>query len=590
MPGARRRWPRVLVGTLIVLLASTGLASAGVYLWLNDVLSETPNAERADQIADVILGEEPEESTVTTEPGRPRGVNILLMGSDRQEEEGETYGRSDTLMLVHVDPDNDYASVLSLPRDLRVRIPGYGRDKINAAYALGGPALAIETVRDLTGMPIDHYANIDFDAFRQVTEELGGIYVDVDKDYYPPRGATWEFIDLEPGYQALKGEDALDYVRFRHDQNGDFGRIERQQRFLRAAKEQAFKWDLGFQVPALVRLVSRNVETDLGTTDVLKLAWWAIKIGQERVKQVTLEADLDMIDGISYVVASETAIANAVDQLTVAPVKSLPSTTTTEAGEQEEEPEEPASTTTSTVSGPVRPDLRGVTVDVLNGNGRSGEGAAAARYLTSLGATVNRVGDAASFGQQSTTVAFPADGSGAASLVAQALDGQLQADSSQRVITVTLGMDFRVPEEAQATASLPTVPDGGTWKTLASQATFAVMAPGDVPYGYGFADRRLYEIDTEDGPKPALKAVYKRWNEDQYLGFMQTTFLDAPAAAGGEEVKDGDTTFHLVYHDEKVDRVWWKTDGVVYWLSNTMSYRLTGEELLAMARSMVMVQ
>jgi polyisoprenyl-teichoic acid--peptidoglycan teichoic acid transferase len=605
MPGARRRWPRVLLGLFMVMFAGAALASAGAYLWLNDVLGEAPHQERSDAIREEVLPEKPEKPTVTTVPGQPPGMNILVMGSDVREEDGDEYGRSDTMIIVHVNPDGKFASVLSLPRDLLVSIPGRGRNKINSAYANGGPALAIRTVESVTGLDLDHYANIDFDAFRELTTALGGIYVDVDRNYFPPWGATWEFLDIDPGYQRLAGEDALDYVRFRHDLNGDFGRIERQQRFLRAAKEQAFGWDLAFRVPDLVRLVSRNVETTLGSGDILKLAWWGIQIGQERVRQVTLEAGTQEINGGSYVVASDAAVAAAVSELLTPPAGSVSSSPEQqEAGEDddggddgdsgeqagEEGAESSRTDTTPTTKKQVLPDLRGVSVDVLNGNGRQGEAAAAARFLRSLGANVNRVGDAPQR-QDATTVAYPVDGAGGANLVGRAVGTEeLEMSSSVRVITVVLGRDFVIPEESGSGLELPPVPDRGEWRKVVAQASFELMAPMAVPENYNFNGHRLYDIDTERGPKAALKTVYKLKREDQYLGIMQTTFTDAPAAAGGQKVESGGTTYHVVYHDDKADRVWWKKDSVVYWVSNTLSYRLSPEELLAFAQSMVEIR
>jgi LCP family protein required for cell wall assembly len=155
-------------------------------------------------------------------------------------------------MLVHVDPANGFISVLSLPRDLRVEVPGHGFQKINAAYAFGGAALAIETVQNVTGVDVDHYLEIDFNAFKDVTDSMGGVYVDVDRSYYYD-GADYENIDVTSGYQPLSGDAALDYVRFRHDQNNDFGRLERQQRYLRAIREQAMGWDLTVKMPSLVK-------------------------------------------------------------------------------------------------------------------------------------------------------------------------------------------------------------------------------------------------------------------------------------------------------------------------------------------------
>ena len=334
----------------------------------------------------------------TVEP--PNTQNILLIGSDNRETEGDKYGRSDTLMLVHIDPEQNFVSVLSLPRDLRVEIPGYGRQKINAAYAIKGAELAIETVQTVTGVDLDHYVNIDFDAFRQLTTELGGIYVDVDRRYYYV-GDNYETINIWPGYQALAGENALDYVRFRHDNNNDFGRIQRQQRFLRAAKEQVSKWDAALKIPSLVDVLARNVTTDMSTNQVLRLAVWGMRLQGGRVKQVELNATTANIGGGSYVIADEDAIREAVRDLMTPPASSGSALAAADSGSSttgtSEGGEEPT-TTTGAPAGPVaeKVDLSGIAVDVRNGNGRSGEAAAAASWLRGLGADIGTVGNASS--------------------------------------------------------------------------------------------------------------------------------------------------------------------------------------------------
>ena len=148
-------------------------------------------------------------------------------------------------MLVHVDKEQDFASILSVPRDLWVEIPGHGINKLNSAYTSGGWELTKATVEQLTGINIDQAVEIDFQAFSDLTDALGGVYLDIDHRYYnddPDRG--FEFIKLSPGYQLLNGTDALDYVRFRHDNEADFGRMLRQQRFVNALREQAVGWNL----------------------------------------------------------------------------------------------------------------------------------------------------------------------------------------------------------------------------------------------------------------------------------------------------------------------------------------------------------
>ena len=256
-------------------------------------------------------------------PKSPTGMNILVVGSDTRSTNGAG-GRSDTLMIVHVDPTSNFLSILSIPRDLQVEVPGHGLQKINAAYSFGGPALTIKTVSEVTGIKLDHYMEVDFAAFEDITNTLGGVYIDVDRTYNDGS------IQFAPGYQLLNGLNALKYVRTRHDLNGDFGRMERQQHFLDAVREQAMGWNLPLKLPSLIKGLFKNLSTDLHTTDFLKLAYWAVKLDGSRMKQVHIVGDTETIDSISYVVASSGTIANAViDFLTPPAARAQPATTAT---------------------------------------------------------------------------------------------------------------------------------------------------------------------------------------------------------------------------------------------------------------------
>ena len=129
--------------------------------------------------------------------------------------------------------------MLSVPRDLLVDIPGYGPNKINAAYSYGGARLSLEVVKHLLGVPINDFIDVNFEGFVGVVDKLGGSYLMIDHRYYNNTAVTdYASIDIEPGYQLLNGHQTLDFVRFRHDQDGDFTRIVRQQMFLREMKRQ----------------------------------------------------------------------------------------------------------------------------------------------------------------------------------------------------------------------------------------------------------------------------------------------------------------------------------------------------------------
>jgi LCP family protein required for cell wall assembly len=181
------------------------------------------------------------------EAGGPR--TLLLLGSDERyaDKVAGRKSRSDTILLVRVDPRVDGISVLSIPRDLKAQIPGHGADKINAAYEDGGPRLTVRTIKKLfegvTGkpFPINNVLVASFGSFTKAVDYIHGVYVDVDRRYFNDNASgidDYATIDIQPGYQKLMGKDALDYVRYRHTDN-DIVRAARQQDFLRQARNAA---------------------------------------------------------------------------------------------------------------------------------------------------------------------------------------------------------------------------------------------------------------------------------------------------------------------------------------------------------------
>lgn len=487
----KRRLRRVLVWSIVGLMVVVAAIAGGSYLWLNSLVDRTHTTD-------------PSISAALANPdgaiGSPTGMDILVIGSDKRPTNAGEETRSDTVMLVHADPDQDYLSILSFPRDLRVEVPGHGIQKLNAAYAFGGAELTIRTVKQLTGVDFKEYLAVDFNAFSDITDELGGVYVDVDRRYYYD-GLEYENIKLAPGYQLLSGAAALDYVRFRHDLNYDFGRMDRQQRFLTALREQAMGWNLPFKLPGLISALFKNLETTLETSDILKLANWGVKLGGDRIRQLTIIGDIQTREGVSYVIPAEGAVDEAVSQLRTAPAA---------AGSDQ-----------TTGSG-------GSTADV-----------------SSTGTTT-----------PTTVTSTPTD-----------------ADPGE-------------------------ITGSRMWELFAASAPFQVMAPTYLPSGYDYVDRQpvtggAYDIVPGDEQKAGLKVVYRLTREgeitDQYMGIMETAWLDAPAASKGQEVKSNGITYTFVGTNQRVDRIWWKQDDTLYWVSNTLSFYLSKKELLKVVQSMVVV-
>lgn len=230
-------------------------------------------------------------------------VNIILLGTDRRDNEPDVT-RTDTLLIVSIDPVTKSAGVLSLPRDLWVNIPGYGFERVNTAFEIGefqkkggGPALLRKTIEGLLGVPIHHYALVGFTGFRKVVDQLGGVVVDVERpfrdDEFPQGNYGTRRIIFQTGLQVLDGETALWFVRSRHA-DSDFGRNRRQRQFLLAVRQQALQLNMITKAPAMLSSIMESVRTDLRTTEILSLARVAKDVETSRL--VSRAVDESMVN------------------------------------------------------------------------------------------------------------------------------------------------------------------------------------------------------------------------------------------------------------------------------------------------------
>jgi polyisoprenyl-teichoic acid--peptidoglycan teichoic acid transferase len=222
-------------------------------------------------------------------------VNILLMGLDyRDWEAGET-PRTDTMMLLTYDPLSKSAGMISIPRDLWVPIPGFDYNKINTAYYLGevynlpggGPGLAMKTVEQLLGVPIQYYAQIDFQAFVDFIDHIGGVKLTLEEPMKLDRRGPNNTVTIEPGLYTLPGEYALAYVRTRTTEGGDFDRAMRQQKFIMAVRDRILEFDM---MPKLVanagRIyndISAGINTNMTINEVIKLGWSVLDINRDDI-------------------------------------------------------------------------------------------------------------------------------------------------------------------------------------------------------------------------------------------------------------------------------------------------------------------
>jgi LCP family protein required for cell wall assembly len=291
----------MLLGCVIVVAATAATVSTGVLLEVKaftDALKQSPRLNVGNELQ-------------TANAGGPQ--TLLLIGSDKRAKgavDASGPPHSDTMMLVRLDPSQPDTTVLSVPRDLKVTIhPDRGKpstQKINAAYSIGGAKLAVKTVKQVLGVPINHVVDISFGGFREGVDFLGCVYVQVDRRYYndnsPPAGGGGPYatIDVQPGYQKLCGQDALDYVRFRH-LDTDLVRSARQQDFLRQVKNQLGAAGLIDRRYGLERIFGKNASTDIrSAADVLRLLELLVQSAGHSVRQVTFRGDA----GPSFVTAS----------------------------------------------------------------------------------------------------------------------------------------------------------------------------------------------------------------------------------------------------------------------------------------------
>jgi LCP family protein required for cell wall assembly len=239
------------------------------------------------------------------------------MGSDKRPEFGEEFGRSDTTILLRLDPEKGIISVMSIPRDLETEIPGYGTEKFNAAYAYGGPKLTLKVVKELTGLKINHVVNIDFLGFVRAVDAIGCVYTDVDRRYYhsnvgvaPGSEEEYSEINIKPGYQKLCGVKALQYVRYRHTDT-DIVRSARQQSFLSQARHQVAPTDLITDNHNLVDILTEYTTSDIKeASELITLLDLLYELKGAEVNQVHFPAEL----GPSFVYANETEVHHAVKE------------------------------------------------------------------------------------------------------------------------------------------------------------------------------------------------------------------------------------------------------------------------------------
>jgi LCP family protein required for cell wall assembly len=612
----RRRWLRIALWTFgsffVVFLACAGIVAYWLYGDYSRITSNSQDVQEATKALDNTL------------PQADAPVTALVIGSDHRYTDGSSPSRSDTFMVVRIDPKHHIVSMLSFPRDLWVEIPGFGNDRINAAFSDGAQLqgssptkLALQTVKNLTGLKINYVTVVDFRGFADLVNNLDGVYVPVDEYYLhtkatndaSPIGERYSVIDVKPGYQLLHGADALAFSRYRHT-DSDFYRNARQQTFLRAFEQRAASRFHGISltdlpdIKNLLDTISRNVQIGAkgGSPSVrtfVKYATLAPSLAGHFVS-ARLEATTGMEGTASVVFATPEAIHKAVYQFT------HPQTLTSPTGQLPtgHQPAKPKHAFKPAV------DPTSVTLAVLNGTTKAGEAASTATALGGFGyPTSSSNADTQDYTQ--TWVYYRSGFQGAAADVKKILGvgqtGPLPASfsgASAEVVTV-LGTDYggklaiHPPKKATSSAYPSTInPDNQVYLQAFKDAAHRAHIPGMYPTVTQSASEfvpytsttpiRSYVIRSSGKGYNSLYAMFRMPGiAGAYWGIEETGFAAAPILASPATTRKLDgRVYRFYYNGPHLHLVAFTYRRRVYWVVNTLLDDLTNPEMVAIARSL----
>jgi len=554
-----------LIGVAVVVAA---LVAPGLALgWANGTVSVVAHRTAAQEVvvADTVKELRP------ALPGK--AMNILLIGSDKSGP-GDP-GRSDTQILIRLDPETKSISMFSVPRDLRVVIPDHGYDKMNTAYAYGGPPLAVKTFTELTGLPINHFVEVNFSGFWHVVNILGGVYIPVDHRYYVPESADYKSIDISPGYQLIRGHDALDFVRYRHDQLGDFTRMQRQQLFLKEMQRQSNRWSGDWtKVIKLIKAITNETTSDIDSLKRLQpLVELIFQVNTSKVYTVHLEGSTPMIDGVSYVVPTQAEIDQAVAEFThptQAPVA---------------------------VKG-LKLTKKMYPVTVYNGSGIPGRSTTAVDQLIALGYRAEAGADAPEFPGTVTVVYAPKSLSAPAELIGEMFwpsDVRLVdrapgvADGISVFVTSSFDGVLAVPQgaqQAQQTLQKNQLYDAAVWSDFATKTPLHLEMPTAWSPGFTYDEFRAYGIKTTEGKRSAAAVAVVATPLGGYWSIQAMRWMDPPAIQNPNSTQViAGQQYMLFYQADHLHMMAWKRNGTLYWVLNTLDNQLSNDLMMGLATS-----
>ena len=600
---------RILVGTFLAVVSIVSAVVAGSYLYFHQsvaaVVAHTPEVKRAAKALDV--------------PVANKAAIALVIGYDHRAGEGNSPSRSDTLMLIRADPQTKTISLLSFPRDLDEPLycgsspsdtVGHvvAHDRINAAYAYCGPKGTLLTVRHLTGLPINYLITVNFHGFKEIVDKIGGVWMDVDRRYYNKNtGAYYDNyanINLQPGYQLLSGQQALDFVRFRHT-DSDLYRLARQQEFIKSFREQIADSFTPFELPSLVSSITKNVEVGEGghslqPKQVISYALFAAGLPSGHVFQDRFENVNCPPVGACTTLPSD--IESAVDQFQNPDVETPKAANAAALGTKLKEK---------------TPAPSSVTVTVLNGSGVTGAAANTSYLLAQRGyqmlvppnqlkadaprrvfhtkvyydpaqkrskvaaaalKTLLEPADVAKLPRRRALLALD-PGSMLVVVLGESFSGTI-APAPVRVVLKHqpayvradrfYGTELLRPLQKRAGFPLET-------PTILERSSYPDTLPGDKP-------TRIYWIDGRD--HKAVRLVF-RTGANSFWGIQETDWDGAPVLSDKSFRHDlGGREFDLYYSGTHLHMVVLRAHGASYWVVNSLRDDLSNETMLAIAKGL----
>jgi LCP family protein required for cell wall assembly len=611
-PRPRRGVLKVLVKTLFALAALALMvataAVAGTWLYGEDTVSQ-------------LLPPKTVETAITRKtlaipvPGKP--AIALVLGYDKRFK-GSGAGepsRSDTIMLIRMDPENKTMTLLSFPRDLQVPLycPGheYLPDRINAAWALGGPKCTVDTVKHLTGLSVNYLVTVNFKGFVQVVDKLNGIWMDVDRRYYHVNDGGYDnyaSINLQPGYQKLYGSAALSFVRYRHT-DSDLVRNARQQLFVRAVKDRITHDFHASTIPKVVGALRKNIDVyqgghDIDLKTVISWALLAYEMPSGNVERVKI----DNITG-----------AGVPGDPLLAPTSSIQA-----AVQQFLNPDVEAPTKAAAAALGEKPKLKHglapsqVSIVALNGNAVPGAAANATAQLQSheyrtLLPPDGLQADAPTFDYFRSEVYYRtsmprskaaaqqvANLFGSADIQPMPLDQSAASKKIRRLshgamLVVVVGKTFKgnlapAPKDTTPPRTPPVVMPSDTalpyLRTARHYVPFRLQNPSVIERNSVIDSEKPVRVYTISGKYKAVRLTFHTYGY-QYWGIEETNWTDAPVfAAANETRKLKGRTYQLYFSGSHLHMVVLRDGDRSYWVVNTLNDDLSNETMLAIARGL----